>query len=143
MRRLVACCSLACLAALALAACSDGGTDPAPTPPALGRWAYTATVPTQTVGGSRAVTATLTLTYASADSIAGRWESTLYASQAAQLGFRNTDAYVLTADGRPGTGLVFVTHRLTGGGQALGCSGIHHRTDGNVPFACTLTYVGP
>lgn len=128
---------------LALAACS-GGTDTAtPEPPALGRWAYSATVPTQTVGGSRSVTATLTLTYATADSVAGRWESTLYESQPAELGFRNADAYVLTADGRIGSGIVFVTHRLTGGGRALGCAGTHHRADGNVPFACTLTYIGP
>lgn len=126
---------------LALAACSDG-TDPADVP-ALGRYAYTATVPTQTIGGSMAVTATLTLTYATPDSIAGQWTSTYYENWPAKLGVRNADAWVLTADGRAGSGIVLVTHRLTGSGPALGCEGRHLTGTTSVPFACTLTYVGP
>src|SRR3989442_13987691 len=72
-----------CVAACAALAC-DSNTGPRlPFIPPLGTYTYTFTHPADANGiiAARSFSGTLVLTYATADSIAGRWEVSGYASQ--------------------------------------------------------------
>ena len=135
--------SVSCIAALAmLGACnSDDGV--ASRVPALGVYSYHAELRGPD-GGPLALDGTLTLTYATRDSIAGTW-AVPGLEPAPRYGGWNYVAYLLMADGRPQSGVGALTHRLTRSAAGLTCEGYHHRPDSppEVPridgAPCTLT----
>lgn len=96
------------LAMGALAACGGGDDDDMP---ALGRYSYAVTF---SQGFLADQTGALVLTYVSADSIAGRWEVPGLL-RAAELGWRNGDAWVLAARLDPQTAYA-INHRLAADG---------------------------
>ena len=101
-----------------------------------GRYAYEA------FGGE--LRGTLTLTYATADSVAGTWDVRdargVRAYQTPVLmGAFNLDAYVVYARGETATSVIY-THRIARAGDSYTCSG-------NIPFVrpvpCVVRYLGP
>lgn len=125
---------LLCLLALFLVACGGGDDSTGPsTALKAGVYDYSAQIPFFKSDGSLGTSSysgTLTLTYATADSIAGTFQVTGYRSDT-RLGFKNADAYVLYAFTTPSTGTI--AHRIR---PDLGC------TAGKVPITvngtCTL-----
>jgi hypothetical protein len=122
------------LAVLALSSCGDS-TGPSSRTLSVGRYRYEA------YGGE--YSGTLTLTYATADSVAGTWDvrdrqgRSMYQS-AIGLGFYNVDAYVLYAKGAVATSLTYA-HRIARNGDAITCSA-------NIVLAstvpCVVAYLG-
>lgn len=126
---------LAIFAALLLGACSSSTESTASRVPKLGRYAYSG------YGGD--ISGTLTLTYASADSVAGRWavngsNGPFYQPEVA-LGMWNLDAYVLYAKGAQATSVTYA-HRIWRDGNAMQCTA---KIVAGAAYACSLAYLGP
>lgn len=129
------------LAAILLAACSSS-TEVESHTPRLGQYTYTSTI---------AGSGTLTITYASADSIAGTWDTHRVGSEvrltgAGELGFWNQDAYVLYGLSRVTINNVEYTtryaHRITPTGSGVTCT-VQILLEPQTKQACTLVHVGP
>lgn len=128
---------LGALAALMLlVACSGDSTGPTDTrTPRLGRYRYV---------GDGLGTGTMTVTFASPDSVAATFDvknanGGVIFSGPAQLGFWNIDAYVLYA--RYSASLVYA-HRITRAGDGMTCAASVVGL-GGVTNDCTLSYIGP
>lgn len=105
-------------ALVALLACSDS-TGLEDRVPALGSYAYSMSIPAAFgTPTARHYTGSLVITFASEDSIAGSWAVQGYQA-ALDLGFWNSDAYVVTADVPDG----FITHRLKKSATGFECEG--------------------
>lgn len=120
--------------ALCFAACGSS-TEPTTRALRLGRYTYTSIVGT----------GTLTVTYATNDSVAGTWNvpsSTGGMVGPVGLGFWNADAFVLYGEQRNTIGgVVFAStqaHRVT----RDSCT-VRTVASGEPTRPCTLTYVGP
>lgn len=111
----------------------SGTTDPA-SKLSIGTYSYSASVPFFKSDGSLGTSTfagTLTLTYVSADSIAGTFQANNL-KPATALGFKNQDAYLLYAYTTPWVDVV--AHRIR---PDLGCTA---KYVGNDPTGtCTLT----
>lgn len=122
---------------LGLAAVGCGGsTEPSNRALQVGRYRYTASG--TAVRGSLA--GTLTLTSATADSVAGSWSvasSLLTFQPAVQLGKWNEDAFVLYARG--GDGATY-SHRIARAGGGYSCVGLVVL---GASFSCAVEYLGP
>lgn len=120
------------LATLALA-CGDP-TGPEARTLRLGRYSY--------IGMDGAIQGTLTVTYASADSIAGTWSvndaTGAFFRADAGLGTWNADAYVLYSYNARFTQTY--SHRLSRNGDAVSCTA---KLVPGAAFACSLVYQGP
>lgn len=115
-------------------ACGDS-TGPQDRALLTGRYAYTATG--TAVGG--VLSGTLTITYSSADSVAGTWSvqnSLVTFEPAVQLGKWNEDAFLVWAKG---TNRASYTHRLARSGNKVDCYGLVAL---GASFVCDVQYLG-
>lgn len=128
------------LTVLLLLAAGCGSNDPSNDTPAVGPYRYTADVRVRDELTSSHFEGTLTITFASQDSIAGRW-AVEGLNQPGELGGFNLDAYVLDATASNDAALI--AHRIGRGGATLPCEVRYVWTDNNVLRSnvgtCTLT----
>jgi len=141
----------ALLALTILLGCS-GSSDPSKGPPHLGVYHYSADR-FLTNGNTEHFTGTLTLTYASKDSIAGFWKVqgsiSFFYDSLPELGFFNVDAYVLYATMRfkfdsSAVGLLASNRFEPRGDGGLKCQEVRFiDSGGSIPGPCSISFTGP
>lgn len=119
-------------------ACGGGGTEPESRVPEVR--AYTYSLTTTAYGDVRTYRGTLTITYASPDSIAARMNTAALRPDMA-LGFWNVDAYVLYGYVAPGG--TTIAHRIRRQRSGIYCEARVIRGDAyggiiSTPSTCTL-----
>jgi hypothetical protein len=108
----------------------DSGLEPGEDAPPLGRYAFTVDAGLFEHAGA------LVLTYATPDSIAGRWDAPAV-NDSVHLGFRNVDAYVVGMTDQF-AGIAFLRLALDED-TGLRCAGVRFvEAEGSTPGTCTV-----